>query len=71
MFFQQCTLSRHQQYSVDCSHANTGLFCGIVVVVITIISLIIFFVFISNEERHMKQIAVQVSGVILLFGFQR
>eukprot|EP00088_Acartia_fossae_P016646 TRINITY_DN19334_c0_g3_i2.p1 TRINITY_DN19334_c0_g3~~TRINITY_DN19334_c0_g3_i2.p1 ORF type:complete len:312 (-),score=31.21 TRINITY_DN19334_c0_g3_i2:184-1119(-) len=54
---------RPELYSVDCSHANTGLFCGIVVLVVTIISLIIFFVFISNEDAHTRDVAVKVASV--------
>ena len=37
------------RYSVDCSKASTGLFWGIVVLTLTIISLILFFVFIREE----------------------
>ncbi|XP_073963847.1 proton channel OtopLc-like isoform X2 [Choristoneura fumiferana] len=35
-------------FSVDCSHAHRGLFSGILVIVVTIISLIMFFVLSSN-----------------------
>ena len=58
---------RSQHYSVDCSHANTGMFCGILILVITIISLIIFFVFISNSDPQMQNIAVQVASISELF----
>merc|ERR1719309_761584 len=63
-------IRRQQTYSVDCSHANTGLFCGILVVVVTIISLIIFFVFISNDVPQSKLIAVQVASLseLTLYG---
>ena len=54
--------TRHQRYSVDCSRASTGLFCGIVVMVITIISVIMFFVFITNEDPGLRQAAVQVAS---------
>ncbi|XP_059060061.1 proton channel OtopLc-like [Achroia grisella] len=37
-------------FSVDCSHAHRGLFAGILLIVITIISLIMFFVLVSNPE---------------------
>jgi hypothetical protein len=37
-------------YSVDCAGAHKGLFVGILILVLTIISLIIFFVLISKEE---------------------
>ena len=49
------------RYSVDCGRASIGLFLGIVVVVVTIISLILFFVFISEEEDRMQHSAVQVA----------
>jgi len=58
---------RSQHYSVDCSHANTGMFCGILILVIIIISLIIFFVFISNSDPLMQNIAVQVASISELF----
>ncbi|CAG9563550.1 unnamed protein product [Danaus chrysippus] len=37
-------------YSVDCARAHKGLFFGILVLVLTIISLILFFVLISRRE---------------------
>ena len=37
-------------YSVDCTNANKGLFFGIFVLVITIISMILFFVLINRED---------------------
>lgn len=37
-------------YSVDCANAHKGLFIGILILVLTIISLILFFVLISKEE---------------------
>ena len=49
-------------YSIDCSKSSTGLFCGIVVLVVTIISLIVFFVFITNEDLRLRQLAVQVAA---------
>ena len=45
------TVSRPQPglvYSVDCSHASTGLFLGVLVLVTTIVSLAVFFVFITD-----------------------
>jgi hypothetical protein len=58
---------RNQHYSVDCSHANAGMLCGILILVITIISLIIFFVLISNTDPNMQNIAVQVASISELF----
>ena len=62
--------SGDQRYSVDCSRASTGLFCGIVVMVVTIISLIMFFVFITNEDASLRQTAVQVASYseLIMYG---
>ena len=49
------------RYSVDCGRASVGLFLGIVVLVVTIISLILFFMFISEEEDSRQHSAVQVA----------
>jgi hypothetical protein len=42
--------------SVDCSRAHRGMFAGILVIVLTIISLIMFFVL--QEEQNLKETAV-------------
>lgn len=44
-----CKRSPHH-YSVDCARAHKGLFTGILILVLTIISLILFFVLISRPE---------------------
>lgn len=44
-----CKRSPHY-YSVDCARAHKGLFIGILILVLTIISLILFFVLISRPE---------------------
>jgi Otopetrin len=44
-----CKRSPHH-YSVDCARAHKGLFLGILMLVLTIISLILFFVLISRRE---------------------
>lgn len=44
-----CKRSPHY-YSVDCARAHKGLFVGILILVLTIISLILFFVLISRPE---------------------
>ncbi|XP_045134116.1 proton channel OtopLc-like isoform X2 [Portunus trituberculatus] len=54
---------RHH-YSVDCAHANRGLFMGILVLVLTIISLILFFVLINNEAY--KSLAIMEANIIEL-----
>lgn len=45
----QCKRSPHH-YSVDCARAHKGLFLGILMLVMTIISLILFFVLISRPD---------------------
>ena len=55
--------ARHH-YSVDCAHATRGLFMGILILVLTIISLILFFVLINNEQT--KSIAVLEANFIEL-----
>lgn len=52
--------SRHH-YSVDCAKANKGLFAGIFVLVLTIISLILFFALINNPEY--RQMAIMEVGM--------
>ena len=53
--------SRHH-YSVDCAKANKGLFAGIFVFVLTIISLIMFFTLINHPDY--TRIAVLEVGVV-------
>nr|XP_045605705.1 uncharacterized protein LOC123762940 isoform X2 [Procambarus clarkii] len=55
--------ARHH-YSVDCAHANRGLFMGILVLVLTIISLILFFVLINNDDY--KSLAILEANIIEL-----
>lgn len=55
--------ARHH-YSVDCAHANRGLFMGILILVLTIISLILFFVLINNEAY--KSLAIMEANIIEL-----
>lgn len=47
--YSHCKRSPHH-YSVDCARAHKGLFVGILILVLTIISLILFFVLISRPE---------------------
>ena len=58
---------RPGRYSVDCRKASTGLFLGIIVLTITIISLIVFFVFISHPDPKLRLLAVQVTNETLVF----
>ena len=62
----EVTEAEHQErsahhYSVDCTRANTGLFVGIIVMVFTIISLIVFFVLIKDEK--LKDTAITVASL--------
>lgn len=55
------TKRSHHHYTVDCSRANKGLFLGIFVLVLTIMSLIVNFVMISRpgyEEIAMYEVNV-------------
>ncbi len=53
-------------YSVDCTNANKGLFFGIFVLVLTIISMILFLVLINREEfKDMAVTEVHLSELIL------
>ena len=57
--------SRHQ-YSVDCAKANKGLFAGIFVLVGIIISLVLFYALINNENfRALAIMEVAVSRLLL------
>ncbi|CAG9863110.1 unnamed protein product [Phyllotreta striolata] len=51
---EELRLSKHKRsphhYSVDCARAQKGLFLGILLLVLTIISLILFFVLISRAD---------------------
>jgi len=51
-----------QRYSVDCNGSNTGLFCGVMVIIATIVSLIVFFVFITNSDQNLQSLAVQFAS---------
>ncbi len=50
-------------YSVDCTHANTGLFTGIFVMVMVIISLIVFIVLINSKDSVLHDAAITVASV--------
>nr|CAH0099300.1 unnamed protein product [Daphnia galeata] len=57
--------SRHQ-YSVDCAKANKGLFAGIFVLVGIIISLVLFYALINNDNfRALAIMEVAVSRLLL------
>lgn len=54
-------------FSVDCSHAHRGLFAGILVIVLTIISLIMFFVLASNPDTIIVRANCNFYWLRLLF----
>jgi len=59
--------SRHH-YTVDCGKANKGLFAGIFLLVLTIISLILFFALINHPAYEVMAITeISVARVILFF----
>ncbi len=62
---QQEYSERHLRhlYSVDCSRANNGLFCGILVIVLTVISLIVFFVLMGSKEAENRELAIMVASL--------
>lgn len=63
----------HHHFTVDCSNAHRGLFAGILVIVLTIISLIMFFVLANEpgsleekmEMRSMAEFEVNVVELVL------
>ncbi|XP_015010927.2 proton channel OtopLc [Drosophila erecta] len=55
-------------YSVDCARAHKGLFVGILILVLTIISLIIFFVLISRPEFVAMAVTEVTICELLIYG---
>ena len=43
---------RPQQFSVDCTHAANGFFAATVLIVLTIVGLIIFFIYMYDEDPN-------------------
>ena len=52
-------------YSVDCSHATTGLFCGLLVMASILISLIVFFTLMKNNIIEPAITIAQYSQLVL------
>ena len=52
-------------YSVDCSHATTGLFCGLLIMASVLISLIVFFTLTKENLMEPAIIIAQYSQLIL------
>lgn len=58
---------RKHQYNVDCSHATKGLFSGIMLLVMSIISVILFFVLVNKEENRILAIELAYVSELVLF----
>uniref|UniRef100_U5ER56 Putative conserved plasma membrane protein n=1 Tax=Corethrella appendiculata TaxID=1370023 RepID=U5ER56_9DIPT len=61
---RRCSLKYNSQkranhFSVDCSRAHRGMFAGILVIVLTIISLIMYFVLYDRPEIDHQMLAIQ------------
>ena len=71
LLFLSEVLHRHQTYSVDCSRANNGLFCGIFVTVVTIVTIVVFFVLIASDNPALRQTAITLGSVteLALYSF--
>lgn len=69
----QQPVQSHHHITIDCSNAHRGLFAGILVIVLTIISLIMFFVLANEpgsvqeklEMRSMAEFEVNVVELVL------
>ncbi|XP_014664804.1 PREDICTED: otopetrin-1-like [Priapulus caudatus] len=61
----ECTSK--EEYRTDCHSTNKGLFCGIFVVVLAIISLILFFVLVGSAEYGAYGVLASHSFEILLY----
>lgn len=62
-----CKRSPHH-YSVDCARAHKGLFVGILILVLTIISLILFFVLISRPDFVSLAVTEVTICELLIYG---
>ena len=54
-------------YSVDCTNANKGLFFGILVLVLTILSMILFFVLIHRDDYKNTAITIVHLAELILY----
>lgn len=53
-------------YSVDCGRASRGLFTGIFVLVLTLISLILFYVLVSNSDfKYYGLLSANISETLI------
>ncbi|XP_056638621.1 proton channel OtopLc-like isoform X1 [Diorhabda sublineata] len=58
-------INPNHHFTIDCSNAHKGLFAGILVIVLTIISLIMFFV-LTNTKRQNEKVAIFEVNVVEL-----
>ncbi|KAG5875105.1 hypothetical protein JTB14_020238 [Gonioctena quinquepunctata] len=59
-------VSSNHHYTIDCSNAHKGLFAGIMLIVFTIISLIMFFVLTSAGKKSESEAIIEVNIVELI-----
>lgn len=62
---QQDSRRLANHYSVDCSHATTGLFCGLLVMASVLISLIVFFTLSKENLAEPAILIAQYSQLVL------
>ena len=56
---------RHPRaFSVDCSHAAKGLFLGILVIVLTVVGLIVFFLYVDNDNLAVEDAAGIIADIM-------
>jgi hypothetical protein len=48
---------------MDCSRANNGLFCGIIVIVFTTISIILFFVLMGSDKTSLNDLGTMMASI--------
>ena len=55
------------RYSVDCNGSHAGLFCGVLMVVLTIVSVILTFVFsnVTHNQMQLSDLVRSISDLLL------
>ena len=65
-FLIDCTWILQTSYAVDCDQAAKGLFVGIIIVVLTIVSLILYFIFLEKPAfTDMAVTQAQITEIVL------
>ncbi|XP_055336231.1 proton channel OtopLc-like [Paramacrobiotus metropolitanus] len=62
---QYLTRKNPKIFSVDCTHAANGLFAGILVIILTIIGLIMYFMFEKDEDEKKAVLAGDIMDIAL------